>query len=62
MRSLVAAGLAPAVASTLGVAYAPLGPRRARGWQLARQAVADAERMRLTVDKAGLLCALDRRR
>jgi class 3 adenylate cyclase/tetratricopeptide (TPR) repeat protein len=43
----------PRVASTLGVAYARSG-RPSEGLQLAQQAVADAERMRLTVDKAGL--------
>ena len=58
VRSLVASGLAaPPVASTLGVAYARSG-RTSEGLQLAQQAVADAERMRLIVDKAGLLVRL----
>ncbi len=47
----------PRLASTLGVAYGRSG-RPSEGLQLVQQAVADAERMRLTVDKAGLLVRL----
>ena len=60
----------PRLASTLGVAYARSG-RPSEGLSSPMQAVADAERMRLIVDKAGLLrasgtgvpdCGPDRRR
>ena len=47
----------PRLASTLAVAYARSG-RTKEGPQLAQQAVADAEQMRLIVDKAGLLIRL----
>jgi tetratricopeptide (TPR) repeat protein len=47
----------PRLASILGVTYARTG-RVAEGLKLAQQAVADAERMGLIVDKAGLLVRL----
>jgi len=47
----------PRLVSTLAVVYARLG-RTKEGLQLAQQALADAEQMRLIVDKAGLLIRL----
>ena len=47
----------PRLGSTLGVAYARSGRSR-EGLQFAHEAVADAERMRLIVDRAGLLVRL----
>ena len=47
----------PRLVSTLAVAYARLG-RTKEGLQLAQQAIAGAEQMRLIVDKAGLLVRL----
>ena len=58
MRSLVACSSGvPDCGSTLGVAYARSGRSR-EALQFAHEAVADAERMRLIVDRAALLVRL----